>query len=307
MAEQTLSVSLATPSDLFDAAVRAGGGTVVPPGPETRMLLWNRGHDVKALGAMLPTLPRLEWVQLPSAGVDDFAAARVMDPAYVWTSAKGSYSQPVAEHALALTLALLRRLHQRARATAWGRQSGKMLYGAHVVIVGGGGIAQEYMRLCAPFDVKTTVLRRSGDAVEGADRTLTTDRLDEVLPHADVLLIAAPLTDETRGLVGMKQFSLMREDAILVNVARGPIVRTDDLVAALSSSRIAGAALDVTDPEPLPEGHPLWSEPRALITPHSADTPEMIMPLLARRVTENVRRFIAAEPLVGVVDAAAGY
>ncbi len=307
MAEPTLSVSLATPSDLFEAAVRAGGATVVPPGPETRMLLWNRGHDTQALGAMLPTLPRLEWVQLPSAGVDDFAAAGVMDPAYVWTSAKGSYSQPVAEHALALTLALLRQLHQRARATAWGKQSGKMLYGAHVVILGGGGIAQEYMRLCSPFDVRTTVLRRSGDAVEGAERTLTTDRLDEVLPHADVLLIAAPLTDETRGLVGKKQFALMRQDAILVNVARGPIVRTDDLVAALSSNRIAGAALDVTDPEPLPYGHPLWSEPRALITPHSADTAEMIMPLLARRVTENVRRFIAAEPLVGVVDAAAGY
>ncbi|CAN5415729.1 D-isomer specific 2-hydroxyacid dehydrogenase family protein [soil metagenome] len=307
MAERTLSVSLAAPGDLFEAAVRNGGGTVVPLGPETRMLLWNRGHDAKGLAAMLPTLPQLEWVQLPSAGIDDFAAAGVIDPAYIWTSAKGSYSQPVAEHALALTLALLRQLHLRARATAWGKQVGKMLYGAHVVILGGGGIAQEYMRLCRPFDVRTTVLRRSGDAVEGADRTLTTDRLDEVLPDADVFLIAAPLTDETRGLVGAKQFALMRQDAVLVNVARGPIVRTNDLVAALSSGRIAGAALDVTDPEPLPDGHPLWSEPRALITPHSADTAEMIMPLLARRVTENVRCFMAGQPLVGVVDSAAGY
>lgn len=311
MAEHRLPISLAAPDDrlaeILSEAIVKGGGDLVPQGPQTRALVWGRFHNAQALADALPQMPALEWVQLPSAGVDDYAAARVLDPAYQWTSAKGAYAAPVAEHALALTLALLRHLQTRARATSWGGQLGKSLSGRHVAIVGAGGIAQEFMRLTAPFDVRTTLVRRSPEPVAGADRTVGLDALMDVLPDVDVLLLASPLTEETRGMIGAAQLAALPEDAVLVNVGRGRLVRTDELVEALKNGAIAGAAMDVTDPEPLPDGHALWSEPRALITPHSADTPEMILPLLAQRISENVRRFAAGEPLLGVVEPSLGY
>jgi len=118
-------------------------------------------------------------------------------------------------------------------------------------------------------------LRRSADPVPGAARTVATDALPGILPTSDVVVVAAALTGGTRHLIGRAELELMRPDAVLVNIARGPSSTTDALVAALAAGTIAGAALDVTDPEPLPQGHPLWAEPRCLITPHSADTPEM--------------------------------
>lgn len=252
-------------------------------------------------------MPALEWVQLPSSGIDDFVAAGVLDPAYTWTSAKGAYAAPVAEHALTLTLALLRQIHVRARATSWGKQAGKSLFGTHVAIVGAGGIAQEFMRLTAPFNVRTTIVRRSAEPVDGAERTIRLDQLMDVLPTVDVLLLAAPLTDETRGIIGTAQIAALPSDAVVVNVARGGLIRTDDLMTALRNGVIAGAAMDVTDPEPLSDGHPLWREPRALITPHTADTAEMIRPLLAQRITENVHRFRNNRVMTGIVDPVTGY
>ena len=128
-----------------------------------------------------------------------------------------------------------------------------------------------------------------------------------MLPGALVVYLALALTPETTGIIGAAELDLMDEPAWLVNVARGPHIDTDALVAALNSGSIAGAALDVTDPEPLPDGHPLWDLPNCIITPHTADTIEMVMPLLAERIRTNVIRFAAGEPLVGVVDPDAGY
>jgi phosphoglycerate dehydrogenase-like enzyme len=132
-------------------------------------------------------------------------------------------------------------------------------------------------------------------------------RLDDALSGALVVYLALALTPETTGIIGARQLELMDETAWLVNVARGPHVDTDALVAALRSGSIAGAALDVTDPEPLPDGHPLWDLPNCIITPHTADTIEMVMPLLAERIRTNVARFSAGEELVGLVDPDAGY
>ena len=119
--------------------------------------------------------------------------------------------------------------------------------------------------------------------------------------------MALSLTPETTGIIGAPELAAMDRGAWLVNVARGRHVRTDDLVEALAAGTIAGAALDVTDPEPLPEGHRLWDEPRCLITPHTADTPEMVQPLLAHRIAVNVARFAAGQPLEGLIDPALGY
>ncbi|MBC7441122.1 MAG: NAD-binding protein [Ramlibacter sp.] len=294
----------------FTAAVRAAGGTVTGLSPSTRGLIWLDYGRADELRATLDAHPQIGWVQLPWAGVDAFSGvlAGLDRPGLVWTSAKGAYAQPVAEHALALALALLRVLPKRARASSWSTvPEGRSLYGRTVVIIGAGGIALELIRLLAPFDASITVVRRSPQPVPGASRTVPVEALQDVLQTADVVFVAAALTDGTRHLIGERELGLMRSQAVLVNIARGPLVHTQALVAALAAGSIAGAALDVTDPEPLPDGHPLWSEPRCLITPHTADTPEMTAPLLAERIRLNVRAFLEDGRFVGVVDPRAGY
>ncbi|MFK3670649.1 D-isomer specific 2-hydroxyacid dehydrogenase family protein [Leifsonia aquatica] len=294
----------------FIDAVEASGGAVEPISDATRGLVWLDYRDPEGFAAALESHPAIGWVQLPFAGVDAFARTIAAEarPGLIWTSAKGAYAQPVAEHALTLTLALLRVLPTRVRARSWATEpEGRSLYGMDVVIIGAGGIALELIRLLEPFGVRITVVRRSSDAVAGAERTLPTDRLGYALPSADVVVVAAALTGGTRHLLGEEEFAAMKESAVLVNIARGGLVDTDALLAALREGRLAGAGLDVTDPEPLPDGHPLWDEPNCLITPHQADTPEMVAPLLAERVRLNVAAFLGDGRFVGLVDPEAGY
>jgi phosphoglycerate dehydrogenase-like enzyme len=141
----------------------------------------------------------------------------------------------------------------------------------------------------------------------GVDRVVGADQLHEVLPGADVVFIALALTPDTTGLLGAAELALLESHAWLVNVGRGAHIVTDDLVAALAAGSFGGAALDVTDPEPLPDGHPLWDEPRCVITPHTANTLAMARPHLVARISENVRRFGAGEELIGLVDVGLGY
>jgi phosphoglycerate dehydrogenase-like enzyme len=233
--------------------------------------------------------------------------ANVIDRQRRWTSAKGAYAEPVAEHALALLLAGLRRLPERARAQSWGQPAGSSLFGQPVTIIGGGGIATVLLRLLGPFRAQVTVVRRRPEPLAGADRTLGDDRLHEALAGARAVMLVLALTPHTRQLIGRAELAAMERDAWLVNVARGAVVDTGALVDALRSGQIGGAALDVTDPEPLPNGHPLWDLPNCLITPHTADTEEMTQPLLARRIAENIQRLTAGQELVGRVDPDLGY
>lgn len=301
---------LPEPEKRFVEAVEAAGGTVEPLSERTRGVVWLSNRDASAFPPVLEAHPGIGWVQLPFAGVDAFAEVLAAEdrPGLVWTSAKGAYAQPVAEHALVLSLALLRVLPKRLRARSWAEEpDGRSLYGLDVVIVGAGGIALELIRLLEPFGTRITVVRRSSSPVEGAARTVTTDRLGEVLHSADLVVVAAALTGGTRHLFGASEFAAMKPTAYLVNIARGGLVDTDALLDALRSGAIAGAGLDVTDPEPLPDGHPLWDEPNVIITPHQADTPEMTAPLLAERIRQNVRAFLDDGRFVGVVDPEAGY
>ena len=296
---------------LFVDAIQAGGGTVAPLSDETRGVVWLTASLPDQLQRVLDEHPGIEWVQLPWAGVDAFSellSGYADKRLPLWTSAKGAYSEPVAEHALALTLALLRALPQKAHATTWATtEVGTSLYGRDVVIAGAGGIAVEIMRLLAPFRVKVTIVRRSPTPLPGADRTVAAADLLEVLPDADVVIVAAASTGDTAKMFGAAQFAAMKQSAVLVNIARGALVDTDALVAALAAGEIDGAGLDVTAPEPLPDGHPLWSEPRCIITSHSADTKAMTEPLLAGRITANVRALLDSGRFVGVVDLGAGY
>ena len=301
---------LPRPNPVFVDAVLAGGGTVEPLSSATRGIVWLSEKQADELRVILEANSQVEWVQLPWAGVDafsdilaDYAGGRPL-----WTSAKGAYSEPVAEQAVALSLALLRNFPEKSRGTSWEvDKRGTSLYGGRVVLVGAGGIAKEIIRLLSVFDVEITVVRRSAAPLDGAARTVTTDELHAVLPDADVVILAAASTGETAQLIGEAELRLMGESAVLVNIARGALIDTDALVDALASGSIAGAGLDVTDPEPLPDGHPLWAEPRCLITSHSADTPAMTAPLLANRIRLNVNAFLDDGRFVGVVDPVAGY
>jgi phosphoglycerate dehydrogenase-like enzyme len=289
-----------------DEAIRHGGGQPVDADGAADGLVWLSPWDTdglrKAIGAT-----SARWVQLSSAGIEVTAAASLLSPEQTWTSAKGAFAEPVAEHALMLALAGLRMLPDRIAARTWGPPGGTSLYDERVTILGGGGITASLLQLLAPFRVTATVVRRTADPVPGAARTVPTGRLNEVLGDAKVVFLALALTPETERIIGVAQLAAMRRDSWLVNVARGRLVDTDALVAALDDGVIAGAALDVTEPEPLPDGHPLWSQRRCIITPHTADTPEMVARPLARRIQDNVARFAAGEPLVGVVDTGAGY
>ena len=269
--------------------------------------MWLSSHDLDGLAAVLEDQPEIRWVQLPFAGIENAVAAGIIDAQRTWTCAKGSYAEPVAEHALMLALAGLRLLPERIRAHSWGAAAGTSLYGAPVTILGGGGITEELLRLLQPFGVTATVVRRQPQALAGAARTVTTAQLDDALPGALVVFLALALTPATRGIIGARQLEAMDEQAWLVNVARGGHVQTDALVEALRQGSIGGAALDVTDPEPLPDGHPLWSRSNCIITPHTADTWDMVMPRLGARIQANVVHFAAGEPLEGLVDADAGY
>ncbi len=288
-------------------AIASGGGTLVDITEAPDALVWLDPRAVPALIDHVAAAPTLRWVQLPFAGVENVVASGLLDHDHVWTCAKGSYAEPVAEHALALSLAGLRHLRTRISARSWGKAAGTSLYDQKVTILGGGGITTKLLEQLAPFRVEATVVRRKDDPMPGAARTVSVDALDEVLPGSLVVYLALALTPETTRIIGARQLDLMDESAWLVNVARGPHVDTDALVSALSAGSIAGAALDVTDPEPLPDGHPLWEAPNCIITPHTADTIEMIMPLLAERIRTNVARFAAGDELVGLVDPDAGY
>ncbi|MBW3627436.1 MAG: hydroxyacid dehydrogenase [Actinobacteria bacterium] len=285
-------------------AVVEGGGQLVEPG-EAEALVWTDPVDAEGLAELLKHAPDLRWVQLPFAGVDNFQD--LLGDGRTWTSAKGAYAEPVAEHALALGLAGLRALPARARAREWGPQAGKRLMGARVTIVGGGGITRALLSLLGPFGVDATVVRRHVAPVAGARRVVGPDQLHEVLPGASLVVLTLALTPETVGIVGAEELDRMDSDAWLVNVARGAHVDTDALVAALEQGVIGGAALDVTEPEPLPATHPLWRLDNCLLTPHVANTTEMAAPLLAERVRQNVDRYRRGQDLVGLVDPALGY
>ncbi len=287
-------------------AVEQGGGRLVAI-EEAGALVWAEPKDDGTLGTLLGAHPQVEWIQLPWAGIEPYVDVVRAHADRTWTCGKGVYAEPVAEHALALALAGLRHVGAYAAARTWGRQAGVNLLGARVVILGGGGITDSLLRLLRPFGCDITVVRRRPAPMPGAARVVGADELDGALTGAQLVVLALALTPETTGVLDRRRLELLDPAGWVVNVARGGHIVTDDLVAVLAAERIGGAALDVTDPEPLPDGHPLWDEPRCIITPHTGNTLEMAFPLLSERVRENVRRRLAGEPLLGPVDPQAGY
>lgn len=290
----------------YETAVQEAGGIISPLSGDVRALIWTDYSAVSELEQTIKQNPQLEWVQLPFAGVDAFS--EILNLPVRFTSAKGSYKEPVAEHALALSLALARKLPVRIKATSWGKREAFSFYDSKIMIVGAGGIAEELLALLRPFRAKITVVRNDPSAqIEGANMVIGTNQIAQHISDADLVVIACALTEKTRGLFDLSLMQRMKPTAFLVNVARGPIIVTDDLLQALDSGLLAGAAVDVTDPEPLPAEHPMFGRDDLIVTPHTADTKEIVMHHFAIRLRMNVKAFLGQGPWLGEVDPSKGY
>ena len=290
----------------YEKAVEKGGAKLSPMGPEVRGLIWTDYSSPSALGDLIDANPQLEWVQLPFAGVDAFAEQ--LDKKVLFTSAKGAYREPVAEHALMLALALGRKIPIRVKASSWGKSEAFSFYDSKVLLIGAGGISEELVKLFAPFRAEITVVRNNPElALAGAKVIAGLDQLDDLLPEADLVIVTCALTDKTRGLLNYERLSRFKPTAFLVNVARGPIVVSEDLIRALEEGLLAGAGLDVTDPEPLPDGHAFFGRDDLILTPHTADTKEIVTRLFAARIELNVKAFLGNGSWVGKVSPSLGY
>lgn len=289
----------------YEVAAISAGANLSALDESVGALIWTDYSKPQALKELLAANPQIEWVQLPFAGVDAFAD--VLTNNVKFTSAKGAYRQPVAEHALALMLALARKLPERVMAKSWGKKFAVSLYDSKVLIIGGGGITEELLRLLAAFDTQVNVIRKHPRPMSHANQVLSFDQLDVQVAEADFIVLAAALTAETDGLFSHKRFELMKPTAYLVNIARGKMVDSEALQAALTQGLLAGAAIDVTDPEPLPDRHPLWSAPNLLITPHTADTNAQVIKLFSERLAINVKAWLGLGSWIGEVDPKLGY
>jgi phosphoglycerate dehydrogenase-like enzyme len=289
------------PNEAVAAAVERGGASVVARPDEADAVVWLSWSRASEMSGVLHD--GIRWVQLPSAGVDRWVAQGLLDDRRTWTGAQGAYADDVAEHVLAFILAAARRLPQAAKQRSWVRDEGNRLAGATVGIVGAGGIGAAVIQRLAPFGAAVVALTHSGREVPGAAQSLGADGLDELLAASDYVVLALPLTEESHGLIGARELDLLGPEGWLLNVARGAIVQNE----ALREKRIAGACLDVTDPERLPDDHPLWRFENVLVTPHVANPPHLEIATLAARVEENVRRLVAGEELVGRIDVGRGY
>jgi phosphoglycerate dehydrogenase-like enzyme len=286
---------------LANAVLAAGG--VLADLQRAEVVVWDEGRP-EELGERLHAGVRL--VQLTAAGIENWFEAGVIDDKRLWAAAKGVYDAPIAEYVLAMMLAFARQLPKVVADSEWRHREPKLLAGHTIGIVGAGGIGQATLRSLTPFGVRTLALTRSGRQVPQASVSLGPGGLERLLAESDYVVLAAPATPETDGMISAERLALMRDGACLINVGRGTLVDTDALVAELRDGRIS-AALDVTDPEPLPSGHPLWTLPNAIVTSHTANTARLGRAAMASRVKENVARFARGEKPLGLVDAAARY
>ena len=276
------------------------------------------GADARyATPEFLAAARELRWLQSMSAGVERYVAVAGLAerPEVVLTNMAGVHGPAIADHVFALLLALTRDLRgvlDSARGSNWEVTAGPIaptaLEGRTLFVAGLGGIGNEVARRGHGFGMRVIATQRTPDArPPWVDELGGPDDHARFLERADVVAICLPLTDATRGLFDERAFESMRPGAFLINVGRGAIVDTDALVAALESGRLAGAGLDVTDPEPLPPEHPLWDLPQVVITPHDASRAELTGERRRALLLENMRRFGAGEPLLNVVDRSAGY
>lgn len=258
----------------------------------------------------LRSLPRLRWIQATSAGVGQFAARSGLTRSeIVVTTASGIHGRPLAEYVLMAILMFAKealRLIDDQRAHRWERYATAEIAGSTVGIVGVGRIGREVARAVRVFDarvigtVRAPAGRRAGDLF--LDRLLPPEAIDEVVAAADYLVLCCPHTPQTERLIDERRLALMKQDAVLINIARGAIVDEPALIAALQAGRLRGAALDVFAREPLPDDSPLWDMPSVLISPHSVSTDTGENSRIADLFCDNLRRYLDGQPLRNVLQ-----
>jgi phosphoglycerate dehydrogenase-like enzyme len=246
--------------------------------------------------AMVPQMKKLKVIQSPNAGVDD--VLKIRPEGVTLCNAAGVHDASTAELAVGLAIASRRGFAPFAiqqQAQHWQHERMPSLSDSKIAIIGFGNIGKTIMKMLSGFEVTVTPFSKSG-----RDGSLTFDHFDRLLPTFDVIILIVPLTDQTRHLMNAERLAAMKDGAALINVARGAVVDTEALIRELNSGRIT-AGLDVTDPEPLPDGHPLWSARNVIITPHVGGDSEAFTPRGRKLVEEQLARFAAGEPLLHIV------
>jgi phosphoglycerate dehydrogenase-like enzyme len=261
---------------------------------------------------------KLKWIHTGIAGLTWILIPEVVNSDIIVSNSKGVHAIPMAEHTLALMLQFSRRLVRcledqrqaiwRRRRILESRTPFNELHGKTLGVLGIGTIGSEVAKRARAFGMRVIGIRKNPDIpVDCVDDLYPPDKLNEILPSLDYLVLAAPATPETTGMMGRRQLDLMKPSAFLVNIARGDIIDQDALIDALENERLAGAAIDVFIPDPIPDGHPLFAVKNLIITPHVSGN----SPLLWRRVmdiwVENIHRFLAGRPLINQVDKQKGY
>ena len=246
--------------------------------------------------AMIPEMKSLKVIQSPNAGVDD--VLKIRPEGVMLCNAAGVHDASTAELAVALAIASRRGFADFAADQVegrWAHVRKPSLADSNVAIVGYGNIGKTIAAMLSNFEVTITAFTRSG-----SDGSLTFDHFDRLLPTFDVIILIVPLTEQTHHLMNAQRLAAMKDGAALINVARGPVVDTEALIAELNSGRIT-AGLDVTDPEPLPAGHPLWSAKNVIITPHVGGDSQAFIPRGRKLVEEQLARYASGQPLLHIV------
>ena len=284
-------------------------------GPELHTALIAASHhsDVDAKLSLADVAPRLKWIQLTSAGADRLLNSGFIEGGVTVTTVSGLHATPIGEFVISSMLMFAKGAPQYVRAQLrheWTRFAPRELYGSTVGIVGFGHIGAEVGRLAKAFGCRVIATKRSlapGETSPSADELLPASELPRLRGESDYVVLSMPLTPETRGMIGEQELRAMRPNAVLVNIARGAVVVEAHLIRALEEHTIAGAALDVFDPEPLAEASPLWDMENVIISPHISGGTAIYNDRAVSIFADNLRRYIAGDPLRNVVDPARGY
>jgi phosphoglycerate dehydrogenase-like enzyme len=276
--------------------------------------------DILFLSQLRPdefrSAPAVRWIQSPAAGVGSLLFPELRESRVVLTNARGIHGTPMAEHVIGVTVVLFRQIHaaiRRQAAHEWGAdrlESFRSLAGARMAILGLGAVGQAVAHRAAALGMDVVALRRRASAAPApacVSRVYGPSEVEPFLAAADVVVLAAPLTPETRGLIGAAELRYMKPTAFLVNVARGKLLREAEVAEELARGTIAGAALDVFEHEPLEAASPLWDLPNVVITPHTSGFRRDYWEAATSLFADNLQRFLRGEPLVNVVDKGAGY
>ena len=261
---------------------------------------------------------KLRWIHSPAAAVHQLLFPELVGSSVVLTNSTGIHGPVVAEHAIAVLLAMAKRLpqamqyqakHEWSQDQLWhGQPRPRQVADATVVVVGMGSIGREFTVRARALGMKVLVVRENaGKGAEGADAVYSSQQIEEALPQADYVLLCTPVTPQTTGLINAERLRRMKPDAYLINVGRGPLIDEPALLDALSKRTIAGAALDVFNQEPLPADSPFWSLDNLLITPHTAAVTDRLWERHYQLIAENLERFLAGKPLLNEVDKHRGY